>query len=361
MALRRLATSYPWNSDVPSCARSAAAWQIASSRGTSDPGFRRMTVSIRSYLFTDKRPAGARVSRLTLSIYLFITPSAEEPAEESEMLDTHRRRSTTLLVLGMVVVGAAARGQRNPDIDVTGTWALEISMPSGPSVSMVTLTQSGNSLTGDYSSRLLGDHKVEGRITGEKIEISFKFARTRGGPENVTVLLNGTIAGTNAFAGDIKLTPGNAGTFAAKREAAVTAAGSPVAQRPPAAPEWRDPSPHRATMVNVDGEVTIEVLDWGGTGQPLVLLAGQGNTAHVFDDFALRLMSCGHVYGITRRGYGKSSVPRQGYDADRLADDVLSAVDALRLERPILIGHSVAGDELSSFAARFPSRAGALV
>src|SRR5215813_10006058 len=66
MALRRLATSYPWNSDVPSCARSAAAWQIASSRGTSDPGFRRMTVSIRSYLLTDKRRAGAACAALDI-------------------------------------------------------------------------------------------------------------------------------------------------------------------------------------------------------------------------------------------------------------------------------------------------------
>jgi pimeloyl-ACP methyl ester carboxylesterase len=125
--------------------------------------------------------------------------------------------------------------------------------------------------------------------------------------------------------------------------------------------EWRDPSPHRATMVSVDREVTLEVLDWGGTGRPLVLLAGLGNTAHVFDDFAPRLTSIGHVYGITRRGYGRSSVPQHGYDADRLADDVLAVLDALRLERPLLIGHSIAGEELSSLAARHPLRAGGLV
>ena len=38
--------------------------------------------------------------------------------------------------------------------------------------------------------------------------------------------------------------------------------------------EWRDPSAHRATMVAVDREVMLEVLDWGGAGRPLVLLAG---------------------------------------------------------------------------------------
>jgi non-heme chloroperoxidase len=125
--------------------------------------------------------------------------------------------------------------------------------------------------------------------------------------------------------------------------------------------EWRDPSSHRATMVPVDREVTLEVLDWGGAGRPIVLLAGLGNTAHVFDDFAPRLTSLGHVYGITRRGFGQSSAPQQGYDADRLADDVLAVLDALRLERPLLVGHSIAGEELSSLAARYPLRAGGLV
>lgn len=49
---------------------------------------------------------------------------------------------------------------------------------------------------------------------------------------------------------------------------------------------WHDPSPHTTQFVTVDTDVKLEVLDWGGTGQPLVLLTGLGNTAHVFDDFA---------------------------------------------------------------------------
>src|SRR5688572_32505769 len=104
--------------------------------------------------------------------------------------------------------------------------------------------------------------------------------------------------------------------------------------------EWRDPSPHRATMVPVDREVTLEVLDWGGTGRPLVLLAGLGNTAHVYDDFAPKFTPNYHVYGITRRGFGASSVPDAGYDADRMGDDVLAVLDSLKLTRPVLAGHS---------------------
>src|SRR5689334_10710942 len=46
----------------------------------------------------------------------------------------------------------------------------------------------------------------------------------------------------------------------------------------------RDPSPHKARFVAVEANVQVEVLEWGGSGRPLVLLAGAGNTAHVFDE-----------------------------------------------------------------------------
>src|SRR4051812_22726419 len=75
------------------------------------------------------------------------------------------------------------------------------------------------------------------------------------------------------------------------------------------APVWRDPSPHRVQFVTVEPNVRLEVLDWGGSGSPLVLLAGAGNTAHVFDDLAPKLTPLAHVYGITRRGFGASSAP----------------------------------------------------
>ena len=42
---------------------------------------------------------------------------------------------------------------------------------------------------------------------------------------------------------------------------------------------WRDPSPHKVQFVTVDENVRLEVLDWGGAGRPIVLLAGMGNTA----------------------------------------------------------------------------------
>ena len=68
--------------------------------------------------------------------------------------------------------------------------------------------------------------------------------------------------------------------------------------------------------------------------------------------------------GITRRGFGASSEPiaaNGNYAADRLGDDVLAVIDSLHLVRPILVGHSVAGEELSSIGSRHPDKVAGLI
>jgi pimeloyl-ACP methyl ester carboxylesterase len=81
----------------------------------------------------------------------------------------------------------------------------------------------------------------------------------------------------------------------------------------------------------------------------------------VFDNFAPKLAAGYHVYGITRRGFGPSSIPAEGYGADRLGDDVLAVLDSLKLKRPVLVGHSLGGEELSSVGSRYPERVAGLV
>src|SRR5687767_15739605 len=97
---------------------------------------------------------------------------------------------------------------------------------------------------------------------------------------------------------------------------------------------WKDPSSHASRFVPVGQDLRLEVLDWGGTGRPLVLLAGGGDTAHVFDDFAPRLTSEFHVYGITRRGFGESRFAPLTSGGDTFGDDVIAVIDALKLESP---------------------------
>ena len=125
-----------------------------------------------------------------------------------------------------------------------------------------------------------------------------------------------------------------------------------------------DTSPHQAFIIPVDHDVKLEVLDWGGVGRPLVLLPGIGYDAHVYDAFAAKLTAHHHVYGITRRGFGASSAPApygDNYSADRLGDDVLAVIKALHIDRPVLVGHAKAGQELSSIGSRHPELVSGLV
>jgi non-heme chloroperoxidase len=128
---------------------------------------------------------------------------------------------------------------------------------------------------------------------------------------------------------------------------------------------WRrDQTSHTIRFVAVEDAVKLEVVDWGGSGRPLILLAGGNNHAHSFDKFAPKLTAMCRVYGISRRGSGASSTPpptKANYDADRLGDDILAVIAALNLERPILVGHSLAGEELSSVGSRHPDKVAGLI
>ena len=125
-----------------------------------------------------------------------------------------------------------------------------------------------------------------------------------------------------------------------------------------------DPGSHNQSFVTASDGTKLEVLDFGGRGTALVLVAGLGTTGHSFDDFAPKLTSTHRVLAVTRRGFGESDRPppsADAYSSRRLGDDLLNVMDALRIERAVLVGWSVGGIELSSVASRFPDRVAGLV
>jgi pimeloyl-ACP methyl ester carboxylesterase len=122
-----------------------------------------------------------------------------------------------------------------------------------------------------------------------------------------------------------------------------------------------DTSGHKVSFVTVEPGVQLEVLDWGGTGETLVLLTGIGDNAHVFDEFAYQFNDRFHVIGITRRGFGRSSQPAHGYDVNTRARDDIAVLDKLNIRDAVFVGHSVSGTELNKLGAVYPDRVKKLV
>jgi pimeloyl-ACP methyl ester carboxylesterase len=119
-------------------------------------------------------------------------------------------------------------------------------------------------------------------------------------------------------------------------------------------------SNHKSDFVNVNG-IRLHYLDWGGTGPALIFLTGMGSSAYIFGGFAPLFTDKFHVLALTRRGHGDSDYPETGYDPDTLTEDIRQFMDSLNIDKAILAGHSIAGVELTHFAATYPERVEKLV
>jgi non-heme chloroperoxidase len=111
---------------------------------------------------------------------------------------------------------------------------------------------------------------------------------------------------------------------------------------------WMDTSSHTAHVVQVEPGTSVEVLDRGGSGHTLVLLTQLGQTAHIYDEWAPKLARAYRVVGVTRRGYGESTLAVDAaMSTERLGRDIVAVLDTLKLPRAVLVGHGFAGEELS--------------
>ncbi len=119
-------------------------------------------------------------------------------------------------------------------------------------------------------------------------------------------------------------------------------------------------SPHPRDLV-IDGAVPIHVRIHPGDGPGLVLIHGITSSGEVWEPV---LEALGHAFTpvtIDLRGHGSSGMPGHGYLYDDYIDDLDRVLDALKLDRPLVAGHSLGGLVALWWAARHPNRAPALV
>src|SRR5215208_6816094 len=117
---------------------------------------------------------------------------------------------------------------------------------------------------------------------------------------------------------------------------------------------------HKSDFVSVNG-IRLHYLDWDRKGPTLIFLTGMGCSAYIFNRFAPRFNDKFRVLALTRRGQGDSDYPETGYDADTLTEDIRQFMDRLHIEKASLAGHSLAGVELTHFAATYLNRVEKLI
>ena len=93
-----------------------------------------------------------------------------------------------------------------------------------------------------------------------------------------------------------------------------------------------------------------------GSGEPLLLLHGNGEDStyfvHQIEEFSKDFT----VYAIDTRGHGKSPKGTAPFTLSQFADDLLHFMDSHGLEQPNILGFSDGGNIALIFALRHPER-----
>ena len=108
----------------------------------------------------------------------------------------------------------------------------------------------------------------------------------------------------------------------------------------------------------VDG---IRVWEWPGAPPDTLLLHGIGNYGRYWDLFAGAVAGRLRLVAPDARGHGESRKPDTGYAPVDFVGDAVAVMDALRIERALVVGHSMGGLHAAAVALAHPERVGALV
>lgn len=106
----------------------------------------------------------------------------------------------------------------------------------------------------------------------------------------------------------------------------------------------------------------MHVREWDGEGPPVLLVHGLASNARIWDLTARLVAAAGaRVVAVDQRGHGLTEKPSDGYDFPTIVTDLQAAADALRLERPVIVGHSWGASVAANYALTYPESVSGIV
>src|SRR3712207_3744640 len=101
--------------------------------------------------------------------------------------------------------------------------------------------------------------------------------------------------------------------------------------------------------------------DWGGRGEPIVLVHGLASSYRIWDFVAPILAQRFRVVALDQRGHGRSDKPDGSFDFGTYVRDLRSFVELMGLGRSVLVGHSWGGNVVLQAAVDLPGLVDGLV
>jgi pimeloyl-ACP methyl ester carboxylesterase len=176
-----------------------------------------------------------------------------------------------------------------------------------------------------------------------------RVQRTRcGGASGAAARVGGGLAGATVAAGIVALV-----ACASQRDGTRKLRG-PSAASGDAANE---------SVYFIDGMAgRLRISDGGSEGTPVLFVHGLGCRIDCWRAQLDHLRPFRRAIAYDQRGHGDSDRSRDGvYTIEALADDLEAVVDALGLDQFFLVGHSMAGQVLTAYAARHPEKVAGLL
>jgi pimeloyl-ACP methyl ester carboxylesterase len=111
------------------------------------------------------------------------------------------------------------------------------------------------------------------------------------------------------------------------------------------------------------GELNLRLVEWGPPQAPaIVMLHGLRSYAYTWEPVALPLLPEWRVIALDQRGRGRSDWdPNGDYYTEAYVRDLEALIDALSLQRFVLLGHSMGGANALVYGSRHPERLAALI